>query len=145
MANPKSIETNIRFASMRQIHEAIQHLHRGDFECAITLAAAGEGMLPDTDKPHFRQKAIALEEKLPKTDGGENTANAHINWLKHGGFKTGGPRIEATSISELDVIYTVWRGISKFQAIYGVTDADRTPQMISFENWITERLPTMEP
>jgi hypothetical protein len=144
MAPPKAIETKIRFASMRQIHEAIQHLHRGDFECAITLAAAGEGMLPETDKPHFRQKAMALEAKLPKTDGGENTANAHINWLKHGRFKTGGPSIEETTISELDVIYTIWRGISKFQAVYGDTDADRTPQMISFENWARERLQELE-
>ena len=94
MPNPKSIETEIRYASMRQIHEAIQHLHRGDFECAITLAAAGEGMLPETDKPHFRQKVVALEQKLPKTEGGENSANAFINWLKHGTLKQNGPRIE---------------------------------------------------
>jgi tRNA threonylcarbamoyladenosine modification (KEOPS) complex Cgi121 subunit len=32
----------VRYASMRQIHAAIEHLHRGDFECAITLAAAAE-------------------------------------------------------------------------------------------------------
>jgi hypothetical protein len=38
---------------MRQIHAAIKHLDRGDFECAITLAAAGEEMLPPKDKPHF--------------------------------------------------------------------------------------------
>ena len=94
MVNSKSIETKIRFASMRQIHEAIQHLHRGDFECAITLAGAGEGMLPETDKPHFRQKAMALEGRLPKTDEGENTANAHINWLKHARFKAGGRELK---------------------------------------------------
>ena len=27
---------------MRQIHCAIEHLHRGDYECAITLAGAAE-------------------------------------------------------------------------------------------------------
>jgi hypothetical protein len=143
MANSKSIETKIRFASMRQIHEAIQHLCREDFECAITLAGAGEGMLPETDKPHFRQKAMALEAKLPKTDEGENTANAYINWLKHG-IKIGGPRIEEATITELEVIYVIWRAISKFQAVYGDTDADRTPQMISFENWARERLQKLE-
>ena len=67
-------------------------------------------MLPETDKPHFRQQAITLEKRLPKTDEGENTANAHINWLKHGRFKVGGPRIDETSISELDVIYVICAG-----------------------------------
>jgi hypothetical protein len=144
MANSKSIETKIRFASMRQIHEAIQHLHRGDFECAITLAGAGEGMLPQTERPHFLQKARALEEMLPKTDDGENIANAYINWLKHGRLKSGGPKIEEATITELEVIYTIWRAISKFQAVYGSTDADRTPQMISFENWAREHLAELE-
>ena len=101
-------------------------------------------MLPETDKPHFRQKAMALEAKLPKTDEGENTANAYINWLKHGSLKIGGPRIEEATITELEVIYVIWRAISKFQAVYGDTDADRTPQMISFENWVRERLQKLE-
>lgn len=127
---------------MRQIHEAIQHFHRGDWECAITLAAAGEGMLPDTDKPHFRQKAIALEQQLPKENGGTR-ANAYINWLKHGTFKTGAPRVENAHITELEVIYTIWRGITKFQAVYGDDDANRTPQMIRFANWLKEHLPNV--
>jgi len=100
-------------------------------------------MLPDTDKPHFRQKAMALEKRLPKNDG-ENSANAVINWLKHGKLKQNGPIIENATISELEVIYTIWRGISKFQAVYGNTDADRTPQMVRFENWMREHLPDLE-
>jgi hypothetical protein len=40
---------------MRQIHAAIEHWRRGDFECAITLASAAETMLPDIDEPHFRR------------------------------------------------------------------------------------------
>lgn len=38
---PPSIEVTARIASMRQIHAAIEHEARQDFECAITLAAAG--------------------------------------------------------------------------------------------------------
>jgi hypothetical protein len=53
VGNPQHIKTWVRYASMRQIHAAIKHLDRGDFECAITLAAAGEEMLPPKDKPHF--------------------------------------------------------------------------------------------
>jgi hypothetical protein len=30
-------------ASLRQLHAAIDHLHDGDYECAITLAGAAEG------------------------------------------------------------------------------------------------------
>src|SRR5215471_18745408 len=107
-----NIDTNIRFASMRQIHAAIAHLHRGDYECAITLAGAGEGMLPPTDKPHFRQKVKELETLL-----GEG-ANDYINWLKHGTLKQNGPRIENAKITCLEVIVTIWRAITKFEATY---------------------------
>ena len=37
---------------MRRIHAAIKHLDRGDFKCAITLAA-GEEMLRPTDELIF--------------------------------------------------------------------------------------------
>jgi hypothetical protein len=144
MANPEFIETKIRFASMRQIHAAIDHLHSGDFECAITLAGAGEGMLPETDNPHFRQKVKALEAMLPEGDEGEKGPNAYINWLKHGTLKKGGARIENARITELEVIVTIWRGITKFEAVYVVVDADRTPQMIGFANWARAHLQNAE-
>ena len=50
---------------------------QGDFECAITLAAAAEGILPPTDKPHMFEKVRALEKSLPDEDG--NRANDIIN------------------------------------------------------------------
>jgi hypothetical protein len=84
---------------MRQIHSAIEHLYRGDYECAITLAGAGEGMLPDTWKPHFRKKLKEFE-KLPaiKKEGGATGPNDFKNWLKHGTLKRGGERVEAATI-----------------------------------------------
>ena len=118
---------------MRQIHAAIDHLHRGDFECAITLAAAGEGMLPETDVPHFRQKVKALAASLPAAEEGAQGPNDYINWLKHG--TPDGKRLENARITELEVINTVWRAITKFEAVYGAADTDRTPQMLSFMNW----------
>jgi hypothetical protein len=83
---------------VRQIHCAIEHLHRGDYECAITLAGAGEGILPDTWKQHFRQKLKALS-KSPKIqeEGGACSENDFINWLKHGSLKRGGSRFETQS------------------------------------------------
>src|SRR5258705_3336372 len=49
------IETNLQFASMRQIHAAIEHMERGDFECATTLADPAKCMLADADALHFLQ------------------------------------------------------------------------------------------
>src|SRR5437016_3103522 len=43
----KTIETDKKRASLRQICAAIDHFHKGNYECAITLAAAGEGCVPE--------------------------------------------------------------------------------------------------
>ena len=75
---------------------------------------------------------------------GENRANAHINWLKHGKVRDNEARIETATISQLDVIVTIWRAITKFEAVYAVADADRIPQMIGFSNWAREHLQTLE-
>jgi hypothetical protein len=114
-------------------------MHQGHFECAITLAAAGEGILPDTDDPHFRQKVIALEKGLPKNGNGEIRANAYINWLKHGRVHPKEERIETATISRLEVIVVIWRAISKFIAVYGSS----TPQMQSFAIWAAKELATL--
>lgn len=141
MGNPQSIETTVRFASMRQVHAAIDHLYRGDFECAITLAGAAEGMLPDTDSPHFRQKAKELAARPEiKAAGVATGPNDFINWLKHGTLVKDGPRVETATITEIEVVATIWRGITKFEAIYGDGPNDRTPQMLSFANWASARL-----
>jgi hypothetical protein len=76
---------------MRQIHAAIEHLDRGDFECAITLAAAGEEMLPPTDDLHFR--------KLQ----GVKRVDDIVSWL----------------INESEVIIVIYRAIAKFDAVFG--------------------------
>jgi hypothetical protein len=140
VGNPRSIETKIRYASMRQIHAAIEHINRGDFECAITLAGAAEGMLPDTDKPHFRQKVIALQEAMPEAAKRFKGANDFINWLKHGAIAKGGPRFETAVINQLEIFATIYRAITKFEATYD----DLSPQMKSFKSWLLEELQTSE-
>jgi hypothetical protein len=117
---------------MRQIHGAIDHVYRGDYECAITLAGAGEGILPETDKPHFRQKEKELA-KLPeiKAAGGAIGPNDYINWLKHGSLVRGGPRIENATIPAEESIKTIWRAITKYRATYD----DLSPQMMMFRDW----------
>jgi hypothetical protein len=139
MATPVSIETDIWLASMRQIHCSVEHLHRGDYECAITLAGAAEGMVPETWKPHFRQKlkAFARSPKVQE-EGGAVGENDYINWLKHGSLKSGGPRFEKATIPPEEGVVVVYRAITKYNAVYD----DLSPQMLSCLNWLKTWLET---
>jgi hypothetical protein len=118
---------------MRQIHCAIEHLQRGDYECAITLAGAAEGMLPDTEESHFREKVKSLS-KSPEiqAEGGATGPNDYINWLKHGRIRREGPRIEKATIPAEESVAVIWRAITKYE----VTCNDQSPQMLSFQNWV---------
>jgi hypothetical protein len=80
---------------MRQIHAAIEHLHRGDFECAITLAAAGEGMLPPTEEPYFRELAAKWRYR-----------HGEIKDIENGKKE----QREAVTITELGTIAVIYRG-----------------------------------
>lgn len=135
MTNPPFIDTNIRFAAMREIHAAIDHFRRGDFECAVTLAAAGQAMVPETDESHSRQKAGILEALIASLKNEPVDIPEIIHWLKHGTLRIGGSITENVRISEFAVIATIWRGIAKFEAYYVENEGDCTPQMLSFERW----------
>jgi hypothetical protein len=129
---PVPIDTHIRLASMRQINRAIDHCLNGEYECAITLAGAAEGILPKTDKAHFHQKEIELAKSPEiKAAGGNIWPNDYYNWLKHGSLIRGGPRIENATIPAEESLKWVWRAISKYKAIYD----DLSPQMLSFRDW----------
>jgi hypothetical protein len=47
MAEASAIETNKKWASPRQIRAAIGHFELKQYECAMTLAGAGESILPE--------------------------------------------------------------------------------------------------
>jgi hypothetical protein len=132
---PVPIETYIRLASMRQIHGAIEHVYRGDYECAITLASAAEGMLLEPDTPYLRQKikAVANSEEI-KAAGGATGPNDYANWLKHGTFSK--VKTENATIPAEESIAWACRAISKFKTTYD----DLSPQMISFQRWAKEWL-----
>lgn len=131
---PPSIDVTARVASMRQIHAAIEHEARQDFECAITLAAAGEGMLPITENEHFHKKVKDLAESLPEATEGATGPNDVITWLKHGTYK--GKKCEKATIEHVEVMVTIWRAITKFHAVYD----DVSPQMKSWANATRTRL-----
>jgi len=98
-------------------------------------------MLPPTDKQYFFKKAKELEKELGAQPDGVTGANDIINWLKHGEVTdpaTGQrKRYETATIEELEVIVTIHRGITKFEAIF---ENEKTPQMLSFKNWASPYL-----
>jgi hypothetical protein len=105
---------------MRQIHAAIEHWRRADFECAMTLAAAAEKMLPDVDEPHYRELQSFTR------------VNEISNWLMYGsGERMKGDHVDTVVIGELDTIVAIHRAILKFEAVFW---QDKTPQMTSFRN-----------
>jgi hypothetical protein len=134
---PVAIDTYTRLASMRQIHCAIEHIYRGDYECAITLASAAENMLPEPSQEYLRHKIKALSVRADiKAAGGATEPNDFATWLKHGtynGKKTGD---EVFTIPNEESIAWACRAISKYNAVYN----DLSPQMGSFQNWVEQWL-----
>jgi hypothetical protein len=107
-------------AAMRQIEAAIEHFDNGEYECAITLAAAAEGMIHATDHPHI---FTLLKERRKDFD-----YNLVINWLKHDQTP------EEMLLPEFEVAITIMRAISKFVAVYNTG----TDTMRDFGRWVFE-------
>lgn len=93
---------------MVQIHAAIEHAKAEQYECAITLAAAAEGLLPDPGKPYLHRQ---LRETI--SDQEKFDFNEVINWLKH----SVGP--DTKIISDFEVAVAILRAISKFNVATG--------------------------
>ena len=129
MDNAKDQETTARSAALQQIHAAIDHLRKSELVAAITLASAAEGVLPRTDNPHLFPKMKALIASLPVDPGGTTDINAFTHWTKHGTH-------EKAKISELEVVATIVRAISKFVAVYG----EQSLQMKAFSEEVIASL-----
>lgn len=113
------VETDKRSAAQRQIHAAIEQWRNEEFECAITLAAAAEGLLPATDMPHMF-KTLKESPVFRAYD-----FNDVINWMKHS------IEPQERRILEIEVAFVIVRAISKFRAVYG----ERSKQMEEFTAW----------
>ena len=122
------IETTKQLAARRQITAAIEHLHKREYECAITLAAAAEGLLPPTDEPHIFSdlKEYLLPEEFTDLD-----FNVVVNWLKH--YKPQDP--DPFSIPEAEGVDLIMRAITKFIAVYHQS----TKQMEAFMELASNR------
>lgn len=125
------IETSKQLAALEQIHAAIWHCRNETFECAITLAAAAEGLLPETPEPHLFQ--LLKNSPVARKDFDYNDIP---NWLKH----PCGP--DEKIIPEFEMAIIVVRAISKFNAIYHAG----SPVMRDFVKWAFQQghIPTPE-
>src|ERR1700730_2451159 len=105
------IETTKQLAAIRQITAAIEHLRKQEYECAITLAAAAEGLLPPTDEPHIFS---AFKKYMSPEEFKELNLNLAVNWLKHYNPEDLDPVI----IPEAVAVWVILRAITKFIAVY---------------------------
>ena len=119
------IDVTRKVATQRQIDAAIAHIKKSELECAITLAAAAEGMLPDTTKDHafgYLRRHSAFMNK-------EVDFNETINWLKHPNEP------DRKIIFEQEAAFVIFRAMSKFGAVY-----DEGPlEWDEFSHWGVER------
>jgi hypothetical protein len=121
------IKTDKQLSSMRQIIAAIQHFYKKDYECAITLAGAGEGQIKEKTSTH-------LFRLIRSRFSGEET-NVYIKWMKH----SSGP--ESAEITEQEVVITIIRAVQKFVGTHEATH----PEFESFSEWCIRRGYTKKP
>ncbi|MCP3440592.1 hypothetical protein [Bradyrhizobium sp. CCGUVB14] len=100
----------------------MDHFHRGDFECAATLAAAASGMLPVID-----------DDALPAWEARSSRVETICHWLAHGTIldPTGNSRRrESIVIRRAEVGIAIHVAITRFDITF---PDQKTPQMIGFK------------
>ena len=97
--------TDRKETSQRHILAAIAQFHDGNLDCAITLAGAAEGILPETTDPHLSQQLLS-EAKPEGID-----LNLVRNRLEHV------CQPDVVGIDEYEGVFNICRAISKFVAV----------------------------
>lgn len=110
-------------AASRQIDAAIDALQAGDYDVAITLAGAAEGMIKRTD-PHvmfnWLMQHAAATRQFEKAEW-IAMLNTERDWLKHGGSAS-------MEIAGPEAAFMIARAASKLE--------DWTPKMVMFKIWL---------
>jgi hypothetical protein len=118
------VETNKQLTAISQIHYALLMFRQNELECAITLAAAAEGVIYPTEEPHLF--TVLKNSPLSRK---EFDYNRTINWLKH-------PMApDDFDIWEFEAAIIIVRAISKFFTVYRTG----SPAMKSFVRWTFEQ------
>lgn len=121
----RTIQSSRKLAACRQIEAALYHLHLGGFECAVTLALAAEGQLPETD-------ATTLWNALKRHRSDKeylSLINDLRDWLKH--LKEPDQR----DISEFEAVIALVRATTKYFATFNEETAD----MQAFIRWCVSK------
>jgi hypothetical protein len=123
----KGREPTKKNAALRQIRVAIQVFVEDEYEAAITLAGAAEGMIAGGERVNIFEK---LKERRPEDFEGDTKAwiaflNTTRDWLKH---PSGG---ETNLIRQFDAWLMLLRALTKYQAVYG----EDTAEMEAFIVW----------
>jgi len=116
-----------REAALKQIRVAIKLLEEEEFEAAITLAGAAEGMMLKGAQP------IAMFEQLKELRPADfrtepewvSFLNALLYWLKHSGDQ------ESNVIGEFDAWVMIVRALTKY---HGTFD-ERPPEVDALMAW----------
>ena len=113
-------------AATRQVAAAIEALVRGDFDIAITLAGAAEGMFERTGmhlfaflRDHSKVKGVPQKEWI-------DHLNREHYWLKH----HSGP--DSLQIERADAVFMIVRAASKLE--------EWPPLFDEFKAWLVENL-----
>jgi hypothetical protein len=112
----------------RQVEEAIRALQRGDFDIALTLAGAAEGML---ERPGLHLWAFMLNSpKVADFDKKDliGALNADLYWLKHPTPNAG----ESLTLTKAEPAFMIARAASKLEKW--------SPLMDEFKAWLVENL-----
>jgi hypothetical protein len=108
----------------RQVEEAVHALERGDFDIAVTLAGAAEGMMGDRNgmREYMLTHSRAADYFQNERELGD-ALNEQVNWLKH-------PTPAASDtlmLTRADAVRMIMRAMTKLDAW--------TPQMQQFRDW----------
>ncbi|WP_158808530.1 hypothetical protein [Beijerinckia sp. L45] len=117
-----------RDAARQQIEAAIELFDgRRSEAAAITLALAAEDQLPE---PTDGKTSLFQILKARNTGPDKMDANRIRNWLKHH------KEPDQIGISELDVVFSILRAVSKYLAVYDDRDSE---SMKAFTIWVRNR------
>ena len=117
-----SLSLTLHEAASRQVDAAIDALQAGDYDLALTLAGAAEGMIERTGHHMLgwlKQHPRALERFKQKE--WISILNTDRDWLKHGGQPT-------MQIFVCDAAFMIARAASKLD--------EWTPKMVAFKIWL---------
>ena len=121
------VKLTLTEGATRQVEAAINALERGDFDVALTLAGAAEGMLKREGHHVFAglRDNPRVKERFDQKKDWITLLNRERDWLKHGGD-------DEMQIECFDAAMMVARAASKLEVW--------TPKMDDFRNWFLQNL-----